>query len=322
MWKVIIYLVFFTCIFMILNTSTDIFALDGSGLFSVFECIIAAAIISAIQMLPIILISRSIKAGKKHAKKEAMSEIDFSRDKGWFRDILNEYSPAQLSYVDDFEIESYENISAMLLSLKLKNKIDIIDGKIKVLGDDSGLKSSESYILRNIKDGKVKLLSDGYLKSLAKEECRNAGLIQEERNKVEKIKNKIFKGALGIFFMVLALQLINFIGLFLPEDSVITMLLVIIAVTIIPIVAISRIGRIPYLISYSISKIGAYERTQKGEEINKKIEGLKHYIQEYTSLNNKKQNELVLWEEYLIYSVLFGINKKLIKELSEVIEIK
>jgi uncharacterized membrane protein len=61
-------------------------------------------------------------------------------------------------------------------------------------------------------------------------------------------------------------------------------------------------------------------RTDKGEEINKKLEGLKIFIRDFSILNGREKKELILWKEYLIYSVMFNINKKVLKEYNESIK--
>ena len=62
-------------------------------------------------------------------------------------------------------------------------------------------------------------------------------------------------------------------------------------------------------------------KNKKGEEINKKLEGLKIYLKEYSYLEEKKESEIVIWEEYLVYSVLFNQNTKIIEAYKKYIEI-
>ena len=46
-------------------------------------------------------------------------------------------------------------------------------------------------------------------------------------------------------------------------------------------------------------------------------EALKNYLKDYGSLEQKGHEELALWDEYLIYSVMFGQNKEIVKEIKE-----
>ena len=67
----------------------------------------------------------------------------------------------------------------------------------------------------------------------------------------------------------------------------------------------------------SINKELGFSRTQKGEELNYRIDGLKHFLKKYSSLAEKELKQLELWEHYLIYSILFNQNDTALKELKE-----
>ena len=57
-----------------------------------------------------------------------------------------------------------------------------------------------------------------------------------------------------------------------------------------------------------------YLRTKKGENLNKKIEGLKRYLKEFSTLKDESKDAITIWDDYLIYSVLFGQNTQIIDE--------
>ena len=63
------------------------------------------------------------------------------------------------------------------------------------------------------------------------------------------------------------------------------------------------------------------KRTKKGRELNQKLEGLKNYLKDYSLMDEREAKEIELWEDYLIYSVMFGQNKKIIEEYEKHIEI-
>ena len=54
-----------------------------------------------------------------------------------------------------------------------------------------------------------------------------------------------------------------------------------------------------------------YMRTEKGKEVNRQIDGLKLFMEKFSNIDNKDAKHLFLWEDYLIYSVIFDINKKI-----------
>ena len=88
---------------------------------------------ACIYLFPLLLITIIVlipeyigkKMARKKVERENMSKIDFSKQKDYYRDILEGYSAAELRYIDDFKFDEKREIVATLLSLKLKNKIEI-----------------------------------------------------------------------------------------------------------------------------------------------------------------------------------------------------
>lgn len=73
-----------------------------------------------------------------------------------------------------------------------------------------------------------------------------------------------------------------------------------------------------YFSTYIIkSKKNNYIRTTKGEAINEKLEGLKNYLKDFSLMNEKSEESLILWEDYLIYSVIFNQNVKVVKSMCD-----
>lgn len=66
--------------------------------------------------------------------------------------------------------------------------------------------------------------------------------------------------------------------------------------------------------------VNPYVRSKSGEEINHKLEGLKNYIKDFSVMNERDKKEITIWEDYLIYSVLFGINTKITNHILEIIK--
>ena len=64
--------------------------------------------------LQVILIYFGFKFGIKRFKKDKLSKIDFKKYEAYYRDILKVYSPAELSYIDKFEILLENDIVASL----------------------------------------------------------------------------------------------------------------------------------------------------------------------------------------------------------------
>jgi uncharacterized membrane protein len=79
---------------------------------------------------------------------------------------------------------------------------------------------------------------------------------------------------------------------------------------------------IKYIVLLIRFKIDPSTRTSKGDGINHKLEGLKIYLRDFGSLDQKTKSDVVLWNDYLIYSVMFGDNKKILDEYKKYVVLK
>jgi len=288
--------------------------------------IILSIIISILEIaITITIIYFTIRYAINKARKENMSKIDFSKDKEYYREILKKYSPQELSYIDDFKINARREIVAILLNLKLKQKIEINDNQIIIIDSkEEGLRKTERFVLQNVKDGKVKIENSGYIESYAQDEAIEDELIIKNTDMIKRIKNIKAKRivqiiVLVVLFVILCnnLEKINQINNQTIE-TIFTILVIVISLIIFGFLFVSPI--ITFV--YSLMQINSYHRTEKGEEVNKRIEGLKKYMIDYSLLNEKSKNELIIWEEYLIYSVIFDLNDTIVQEMSKLIEIE
>ena len=266
-----------------------------------------------------------IKRAIKKVKKENLSEIDFKQYEGYYREILNEYSPAELEYVDNLKCDETSSIIATLLKLELIGKIKVNKNSIEIIDSSTeNLRKTEKYILESIEDGIVKVDCSGYIESYAQDEGVKDKLIEKfeftnKDDKSYKKKQKILVICLFILFVLLcnSVELINDIKIEFIK-TILTIGAFLIPMGMIYVIFIHPISKF----IYRLIKGSSYIRTDKGNEINEKIEGLKNYIIQYSSLESKEKEELVLWEDYLIYSVIFKLNTKIIEDMSKLIEIQ
>lgn len=283
-------------------------------LISIILMLIALILILAVYYLV-------IKFATKRARKDNMSKIDFSKDKEYYREILEKYTPAELSYIDDFKVDYKREIVSTIMNLELKRIIEIKNDKIEIINSNKeNLRKTEKYILENIIDGKVKIGNSGYIELYAQREALEDGLIKE--NTKEEIKKRIIK-----MILKWGLALILVIGIFIITSyfyrsqsnefiQIITLITIILFWGLIMLVPI-------FLIVYSIMQYNSYSRTENGENVNKKLEGLKLYIENYSLLKEKDKQFLQIWEEYFIYSVILGINQdhNMIERIMKLVEI-
>ena len=278
--------------------------------------------------MPIIVIYYAIKRTANKARKENMSKIDFQKQKEYFREILKEYSLAELSYIDDFKVVPRREITATLLNLKLKKKIEINKDSIIVIDNNlENLKKTEEFILKNIHNGKVKIGDSGYIESYAQDEAIEDELITiKTKEEGEKRVNKNIKKKKIIWiilFVIFAILCNNVEKINVIDNNIIKGLCTVLVIGFFIVIAWNFILTPITSLVYFLLQTNSYKRTEKGEELNEKIEGLKQYIIDYSLLIDKEQNDLMLWDEYLIYSIIFDINStEIVEEISKLIEIE
>lgn len=77
-------------------------------------------------------------------------------------------------------------------------------------------------------------------------------------------------------------------------------------------IALASVPAAVYLVQDQAVHMGKnYRRTVKGKSLLNKAYALKNYLQEYSLIKDRTEEELVLWEYYLVYAVALGVNVKI-----------
>lgn len=250
-------------------------------------------------------------------KVEQIDKSDFIFDKEYYRDILKDSSPLLLSYLDNFEIKE-NDIIAEILYMKEKGIILIDDEKIVVNPDINSklLISYEKHIIKKIVDGKLEAKN---LEEFLTELCRLVAKEAEYRGLLEDVKkinsNKLHVMLVIIGYILVIITYILLTKVFLIFDEMI------VSFIFVPIICLYLPINLLLIWGYKQGKeTSQYKRSSRGIELNNKIDGLKKYLSDFSMLSERESKDIVLWEEYLIYSVLFGQNKKIVEEYNKYIE--
>lgn len=268
----------------------------------------------------ITIIYFGIKVGYKKYSKEKLEKIDFKNDK-YFRDIIPELSPAVLSYIDDFQLDE-KDIVATLLGLQLKQKIDI-NKKIEIKdSSEENLTENEKYVFQNLKNGTLKNISMSIFEQKVVSDCKQKCLLIEKQNIKQEIIKKIILGVIIYALIFIAFyKLPNIYNQFAGNnDNFIVLFLIVMSILFCTMVIYPYRTIIYIRTYYFMNKVNPYVRNKNAKEINDKLEGLKKYIKEYSLMNERKKEEINIWEDYLIYSVIFGENTQIVKEIIKIIK--
>jgi len=208
------------------------------------------------------------------------------------------------------------------MSLELKGKIKI-EKEIEIVDTSvDNLDKSEKYILEKIKNNESKYIEfDEYEKEVISDCIENNLLVAKKGYKKYFIKRAI---KFGIFYAIM-LVLFNT----LPAISMMyfgseiniwnsMMAIVMVAIFVILIVA-PGVFLISEIINFLLLVNNPYIRSKEAKEINRKLSGLENYLKDFSMIKSREIEEIKLWKEYLIYSVIFGMNDDIRDEVMNIL---
>ena len=284
---------------------------------------IGVVVINIVLFLPFLLVINNYRLiGRDLKAKYGYPKSDLE----YFRDIPDEKNatPTTALYLYSFsKNDAYLNISkifsATILNLALKGVIVLeatASKEIKIMrsnkNSDIKLSEDEELILGLIKDammGKDYITPGEFeyyakieyetvyaklnsLNSIAKRMQEDLGNLEKERvHLAKKWKSKSVK-----YIVIGAISVVGFyIGFITPLIGSI----------------------IAYMMCLNNSKSISI-LSLKGNEEKNQWKGLKKYIEDYSMLYDKEVPDIVMWEKYLVYATVFGISKKVLKQLKSI----
>lgn len=287
---------------------------------NIFGFFILAVLISAFMLFGLTIPYVGVKIAHKLYTKNRLDKVDFKNDK-YYRELITKYSVGVLSYVDNFSLDE-KDIVATLLSLELKKKIKIKD-KIAIIDEkDEDLAANEKYIFNHLKTSTLNNINMYEFENEIRNDCIQSGLLETTKTaKQKKIKNIIISCIIYVGVILLFNSLQALAANVNMESNLIEIIFVIFSVLVFLALIIYPFAIIVSIIAYALMKaINPYVRTKGAKELNTKLEGLKKYITDFSLIEEKDKNDIILWEYYLVYSVMFGINTKVVNEVMEKIK--
>ncbi len=318
-WTIIIISAIFTLINddiikdIVIIGDTNIISMCFS-LFLFFLFFIGIAIFKNFNLTLAYILYKIIRIAYKKFYKEKLNIDDFKND-SYYREIMQEYSPGQLSFIDDFNIDE-KDIVATVLSLELKGKIKIEDKIIILNNEVNDLKENEKYVFEKIKKGEnIDAIIVNYGEKVIND-CIKDKLIETKTDTTKKIKKKIFI-AIFIYILIILENIYGF-NIIQINNELINFALFIFDIVLFLGIFFFPIAAIIYITSYyTMTKINPYVRNKRAKDINYNLEGLRNFIKDYSLLEQKDYKDIVIWENYLIYSVFLGNNNRIVKQIIE-----
>lgn len=241
---------------------------------------------------------------KKIENNTIIKNIDFK----YYRDIIEEYSPAMLSFILD-GTEFDKDLAASIIYLINKGYLELQeDNKIIRTNKDVSKLSQDLQLICN--SDVNHLLAFRKLNPKNIEEEQQAEIAREmARQWMEEIEKQAVEDGLVIE----------------RKKHRLTSMLSILCILEIIYTGIKDISSGLHFFSWflvfmlTFLKWWAYNenkwvKTQKGYEIFTKVVGLKNYIKDYSMLNDRELKEIAIWEDYMIYAIILNNTSTLNKE--------
>ena len=230
--------------------------------------------------------------------------IKFDKNYEYFRELIKQYNPNVLAYL--FSSIKYPNAMMIgLIQLERKHKIKFAE-KIIINEELMSVTRSEEYLLKCIKNNNLTVeANEEYLEILKNECCYH-------RLGYKVPATYIFNGTLksAIIFAIYVIIIIlafydphptteRFIPIFLGMEGL----------------TVYVIYNFFFAVYNAKTSQHSFVKTDEGEEIVYKLEGLKRFLNDFSNLDEKDKKYIALWDDYLLYSMMFNQNKKIYYEL-------
>ena len=311
-------------LFMFGIGATDDWNLSEGFLLSLFLTFFTLTIL----IFPIMIIAciLGFQRGKSRRVRDNSTFVKVE-DLDYYRDNLSELNPALVSTLIDLDFYGKKDVVATLLRLYNKKVISFNkNGSITVLSNSiSKLGNDEQELLNlihtNQLNNKTYLLRWKQNRLL---EAEHAGYIQKKSlSNTEKHALKSLYSALlfTLIFMVLWGVYLS-LDLFEEFSSVPSVIITFISFLFADTMLFIPWYRAMMYTAYANRNCFMWIRTPLGNEVAEKIAGLNRFINEFSLLSDAKKDEVTLWDDYLVYSIVLEENDKIVDEICKKYNIK
>lgn len=224
-------------------------------------------------------------------------------DYKYYREIIKETSPAILSYCYNRKINFEDEVIATILNLQNKRIVEIKNDCINIIGDTNKLKKHEKFILDEINGSNINKYSKKEFIKVLISDMEKEGYIYLEKSNKLNITYIMEYFMLWIIFYSLTTIVFYYEKIQLGPFMFLAYFLTFVSVPI-----YKKIQ----------AKINPILRKDKALELSGKLKGLKNYINDYSMIKDYGVENINLYDEYVIYAVIFNIRGKLNTECKKI----
>lgn len=333
--------VFFLCDILWLNKEDFVEILErGFSLDVILAMVIIYAAIALLQSFIPFLV---LKILFHYAKKQMIKNNTFHtvEDFDYYRDKLEGLSPGAVSLISDLKIEQKKDVAASILKYKEMGILKETNGQFSARNlEDVPLRKSDTYLIEGLIHHTFSMEDDNGWQQLVKQEALDDGYIELRTDIAKKgcrgcCLGSIVRVILIIVAFILCLCIVPKTEELMkileqaPTDLSFTEQIEylkqypeyypIIAGVIIT--AFFLLGVLFYPVLFIAGLIGTainlklFKRTDLGNEMAECIYGMKNFIHDYSNLSEAEQEQVVLWDDYLIYAVVLEENQRIVDDI-------
>lgn len=295
---------------------------DGRISFEILTIALALSFFILSMLLFPVLIAAIVLGFQKGKAKRVRDDLTFVsvQNIDYYRDNLSELNPSLVSLLIDLDLYGKKDIAATLLRMNNKKAISFQENGSMIVTDKNAreLDTGEIELLNFIKSGR---LNDKRALSQWKQnrfrDAEKLGYIKK-KTATKKDNNGVavllgFLSFLATFFLWGAFLNLSLYEIKSVMDSIkaFAVLLTIDALLFVPFYFLTRKA------GYNTRGDVLWERTPLGNETAEKIAGLGRFINEFSRLSEAKKEEVVLWDDYLVYAIILEENEQIVKDISK-----
>lgn len=233
------------------------------------------------------------------------------------REIPKEIPPAIASILLDLYIDEEQDYLSTVSSLISKGYVEIVNNKEIIIKNNNTSGLLEHEILAFDILAKRKFYDSEKFKNIAIRDAKKMGLIVRT-NRFIKMWKYIGKCILDtIFLMTISLIGVACIGTLENYGAVRYMFWVILAIYAYKLLDDAYKVNSYYSPTKEQSLKYIYEKTAKGEEYAEKIAGLKLFFKEYTLMDEKELESIIIYKDYIPYAIALGEADAIAKFIEE-----
>ena len=243
-------------------------------------------------------------------RKKEKSNLTYNTttDINYFREPLKKLSPFDISILANLSIEDNKDIAATILWYQNKGYISIKDNQI--IYNNNINYSEKDKLFLNYLNTKNKEYLNQY-KTTTYNKLLENNIIEENKyfDNISKIFIKNFLTLCILYILIISLILVN---VFIIQNTITKTLILIFIIIISLFITYKKVSTI---IKIYINRKYKYIRTKQGNEITTYVHALQNFIHDFSNLKDASKEQIVLWNDFLVYAIVLEENTKIIDNI-------